>query len=263
MWKFMESVRVAAHRGNSIHYPENTFPAFESALTLPIDQIEMDLHMTRDGEIILMHDHRVDRTTGGTGLVREHTLAEMKRLDAGGWKDNRFAGTRVPTFSEFLEFLKDYPDMTLNVEFKDYPESDAQWAHESADKSIELMERYGIAARSTINSWSAELLEYIDQTYHHAYRLHGYYPHSLMHGRLSRAPYDYLYCVCLFGTKEAPVVDKSAFDDALSRGVEPWVYFPDDSTDSYAGAVANGAKLITANDPEKALAFLRGRGLHR
>ena len=263
MWKYDEPVRVAAHRGDSANYPENTLPAFEAALKYPIDQIEMDLHMTKDREIILMHDHKLDRSTDGSGLIREHTLAEIKKLDAGSWKDNRFAGTRVPTLIEFLELLQDYPDMTLNVELKDYPEADAQWAWESVDKSIALLERYGMSGRVMINSFSAEILEYVDEKYTHTFPLHGYYPFSLLRGKRMRDPFNYVYCACLFGTKEKPVLEKSAFEAALMRGVEPWVFFPDDSLAHCAEAIANGARMITVNDPKKVLAFLREQGLHR
>ena len=113
---YKNKVRVAAHRGNSKYYPENTILGFKEALKLNVDQLEIDLHMTKDGEIIMMHDHKVDRTTNGTGLVRDFTLEEIKKLDAGSWKGEEFAGTQVPTFVEFLELLKDYPEMTVNVE---------------------------------------------------------------------------------------------------------------------------------------------------
>ncbi len=259
----MRTVRVAAHRGNSAAFPENTLPAFESALRLPIDNLEFDLHMTRDREIIVMHDHCLDRTTDGSGLIRAHTLAEIRRLDAGAWKDPRFAGTRVPTFREFLELVKAFPEMTFNVELKDYPRDGAEWAYESTRRIFSLMDEYGITPRSTINSWSGELLEYIDAEYDHRYRLHGYYPLELMGSKLTRDPYSYLYCICLFGTKEAPVAEKAAFDLAATRGVQPWVYYPDDSRDSFRLAIEYGAKLITTNDPAGTLDYLRGRGLHR
>jgi glycerophosphoryl diester phosphodiesterase len=263
MWKYDEPVRVAAHRGDRAYYPENTLPAFESALKYPIDQIEMDLHMTKDGELVLMHDPRLDRCTDGSGLIREHTLAEIKKLDAGGWKDSRFTGTRVPTFQEFLELMQDYPDVGLNVELKDYPEPDVQWARESTDKAIALLQRYGISGRAMINSWSAEILEYVDEKYHLEFPLHGYYPYSNLRGRRTRDPFDYVYCACFYGGEQKPVLEKSAFEAALSRGVEPWVFFPDDSLVHCAEAIANGAKMITANDPQKVLAFLREQGLHR
>ena len=92
---YRNRVLVAAHRGNSRYYPENTMPAFESALTLDIDMIENDLHMTKDGQIIVMHDQKVDRTTDGTGDIRDMTLAELKELDAGAWKGKEFEGTKI------------------------------------------------------------------------------------------------------------------------------------------------------------------------
>lgn len=259
---YKNKVRVAAHRGNSRWFPENTLVAFESALTLPVDQIEIDLHMTQDGEIVMMHDHTVDRTTNGSGLVRDLTLKEIKALDAGGWKGDAFIGTRVPTFIEFLELVKDHPDMTYNVELKDYPLTDPEWARISADKSLELIESYGLADRIWINCWSGELLEYIDEKYGHRYKLHGYHPFELLHGTKTRHPYDYLHCVCLFGTPEAPVVDQKYFDEAINAGVEPWCFFPGDEIENYEMAVNHGAMLLTANDPEKALRYLHSRGLH-
>ena len=259
---YKNKVRVAAHRGNSRWFPENTLPAFESAFKLPVDQMEIDLHMTKDGEIVMMHDHTVDRTTNGTGLVRDLTLKEIKQLDAGAWKGDEFIGTRVPTFIEFLEFIKDHPEMTYNVELKDYPLTDPEWAKVSADKSLALIEKYGIADRIWINCWSGELLEYIDAKYDHRYKLHGYFPFDLLHGTKTRHPYDYLHCVCLFGTKEQPVVDKKYFDEAIAAGVEPWCFFPQDEIENYEGAVNNGCMLLTANDPAKTISYLNSRGLH-
>ena len=109
MLPYQNEIAVAAHRGNSQYYPENTMAAYRSAIELEPDMIEMDVHMTMDGVLICMHDHTVDRTTDGTGLIREKTLAQILKLDAGSWKDPRFAGEKVPTFEEFLELMKDYP----------------------------------------------------------------------------------------------------------------------------------------------------------
>lgn len=263
MWKYDEPVRVAAHRGDRAHYPENTLIAFEASLKYPIDQIEMDLHMTRDGELILMHDHRLERTTDGSGLIRDHTLAEIKALDAGSRKGEQFAGTRVPTFAEFLALLQAHPDVSINVELKDYPEGDEKWAREAADKAIAMLGQYGMVERAFLNSWSAEMLEYLDEAYHGMFPLHGYYPYSCMHGVRTRDPFDYVYCACLYGGEQQPVLSESAFEAALSRGVEPWVFFSDDSLAHCREAIDKGAKMITANDPNKVLTFLREQGLHR
>ena len=92
MMAYKNKVRVAAHRGNSCVCPENTLVAMRSALKLPVDMLEIDLHMTKDGHIILMHDHAVDRTTDHTGLIRDYTLAQIRAMDAGSWKGEAFKG---------------------------------------------------------------------------------------------------------------------------------------------------------------------------
>jgi glycerophosphoryl diester phosphodiesterase len=96
---------ICAHRGASGTHPENTLPALEEAVRLGAHMVEVDLALTRDGEIVLMHDATVNRTTDGNGRVLDFDLAAIKRLDAGIRKDPRFAGTRVPTLAEALAVL--------------------------------------------------------------------------------------------------------------------------------------------------------------
>ena len=74
-------IETAAHRGNVDGFPENTMPAFESAYEIGVDMIELDLRMTKDGEIVVIHDATVDRTSDGHGNVSDMTLAELKKLD--------------------------------------------------------------------------------------------------------------------------------------------------------------------------------------
>src|SRR5690606_33523772 len=93
---------VIAHRGASEDAPENTLPAFELAVSGGCAALETDVRQTQDGRLVLIHDQRVDRTTDGTGLVSELTWQELQSLDAGGWKQQRFAGSRVPILSKFL-----------------------------------------------------------------------------------------------------------------------------------------------------------------
>jgi len=94
-----------AHRGASGPglAPENTLAAFELALSIGSDAIECDVHGTSDGAVVVMHDEKVDRTTNGKGAIAEMTLDALRRLDAGAWKDAKFAGERVPTLREMLE----------------------------------------------------------------------------------------------------------------------------------------------------------------
>lgn len=262
MLPYKNAIAVAAHRGNSRYFPENTMAAFRSALMLRPDMIEIDLHMTLDGQVILMHDHCVNRTTDGRGLVREKTLAEIKRLDAGGWKNEEFRGERVPTFEEFLDLVIKVPDMLFNVELKDYPAQSGAFAYRSAEVSIGMLREAGLLDRCVINSWSGELNEWLADKYDGELMIHAYAPQELMGPNQKRFVYDYAYCVCLFGTDQQPVVEKWKFDFAKGYGAEPWVFFPEEREELYDAAIANGARLFTANDPAWAINYLRDKGLH-
>ena len=114
---------VIAHQGGEQLRPSNTMPAFEHAVELGVDVLEMDIHQTKDGVLILMHDDTVDRTTDGSGVIKEMTLAEIKTLDAGHyWTDDdgatypyRGQGITVPTLAEIFQA---FPDMPMNIEIK-------------------------------------------------------------------------------------------------------------------------------------------------
>jgi glycerophosphoryl diester phosphodiesterase len=110
---------IIAHRGASGNAPENTIAAFSLAVDQGADVIDLDVHMTADGYPVVIHDATLDRTTDGTGLVRSRTLAELRRLDAGSWFHNRFAGERVPTLEEVVEWAKDR--IALSIEVKSTP----------------------------------------------------------------------------------------------------------------------------------------------
>ena len=94
--------QVCAHRGASGTHPENTLAAFAEAVRLGVERVEFDVRRTKDGQLVICHDAKVDRTTNGQGHIWELTLAEIKALDAGGPFDPRFAGERMPTFAEAL-----------------------------------------------------------------------------------------------------------------------------------------------------------------
>src|SRR5690348_13143818 len=114
---------VIAHRGDSAHFPENTIPSFDRGLELGADAIEFDLRVSRDGEVVIIHDPTVDRTTDGTGAVNSLTLAELKDLDAGarftldGGQTFPFRGKglTIPTFDEMLAR---YTSVPLLIEVK-------------------------------------------------------------------------------------------------------------------------------------------------
>ncbi len=109
---------VMAHRGNSAFAPENTLVAFEQALEIGADGCECDVHATADGEIVVIHDATVDRTTDGTGAIGQMTLEQVRALDAGSWKGAEFAGEKVPLLAEVLE--THIGRAMLYIEIKDY-----------------------------------------------------------------------------------------------------------------------------------------------
>ena len=98
---------LAAHRGDRKTCPENTMPAFEQAIAFGVDMIETDIHMTKDGELIIMHDRNTVRTTGHDGLTDQMTLAEIKALDAGGRFSSDYKNTPVPSVKEFIALIRE------------------------------------------------------------------------------------------------------------------------------------------------------------
>ena len=102
----MTNTVLIAHRGLDDTYPENTLPAFEAALDLGMG-VEFDLAMTSDQHLVVIHDDTVDRTTNGTGMAAQMSLAEIRELDAGSWMGEQFAGLKVPTFDEVLALVAD------------------------------------------------------------------------------------------------------------------------------------------------------------
>jgi glycerophosphoryl diester phosphodiesterase len=111
-------VHICGHRGHNVAAPENTFAAFRAAEALGGTSLEIDTVLTRDGEIVVLHDLLVDRTTNGHGAVRDMTLAEVQGLDAGSRFDAKFAGERIPTLRETLQLARDL-DLILEVEIKE------------------------------------------------------------------------------------------------------------------------------------------------
>jgi glycerophosphoryl diester phosphodiesterase len=99
-----------AHRGFSAQYPENTMLAFQKALDIQCDGIEFDVHLTRDGEIVIIHDESLERTTNGHGFVKDKDYAELRKLDAGN-------GERIPTLDEYFDLTEKTPILS-NIELK-------------------------------------------------------------------------------------------------------------------------------------------------
>lgn len=111
--------KIFAHRGSKGTHPENTLASFKEAVRVGSDGIELDVHLTKDGYLVVIHDETVDRTTNGTGEIRNLTLAEIKAMDAGSWFHNKYAGEKIPTLEEVLLLLTELGfNGQLNIELK-------------------------------------------------------------------------------------------------------------------------------------------------
>jgi glycerophosphoryl diester phosphodiesterase len=144
------AVMVIAHRGASSYAPENTLAAFDLALEMGAHHIELDVDLTSDGHIVVIHDDTVDRTTNGSGPVTSHTLAALRALDAGSWFGDKFTGERIPTFHEVLERYKGRAH--LHTEIKGHSPSLAQ-------RTADLIRTHGMEEQVTITSFQNVRLE--------------------------------------------------------------------------------------------------------
>src|SRR5690625_7911098 len=124
---------IFAHRGSAGTHPENTMAAYIEAEKVGAEGLEIDVHLTKDDQLAVIHDNTVNRTTNGSGMVRDYTLAELKKLDAGSWFSPRFQQERIPTLQEVLEFIQNNK-MILNIELKyatlDYVDFEEKVIHE-------------------------------------------------------------------------------------------------------------------------------------
>lgn len=139
---------VIAHRGASSLAPENTMAAVRAALDLGVDVIEIDVHRTSDGELVVIHDVTVDRTTDGEGFVSRLTLAEMQQLDAGSWFGHSFSNERIPTLKEVLEAVKD--KVTLLIELKG-PRTEV--------RTVELVRELGMSNQVILQSFDFQQIQ--------------------------------------------------------------------------------------------------------
>lgn len=141
----INTIKITAHRGCSSEAPENTIPAIEAAINKMVDYAEIDVQLTKDGEVVLMHDNSLRRTTGEKGSVADYTYEELQNFDAGKWFGSEFTGTRIPKFEEVLNLCKG--KIKLNVEIKSKKNTD-----ELEKKVILLIEQYGFQKQCVITS---------------------------------------------------------------------------------------------------------------
>ena len=153
--KQKRKIALIAHRGASDAAPENTLAAIKQALPTPAEFIEIDIHQTKDNQIVVMHDASVARTTNGKGNIADLTLAEIKKLNAGSWYDTAYQNERVPTLEEVLQVVKGQKKLLIEIKKgNDYYEG-------IENQTIALIQKYKAHNWCTLQSFYDPVLEKI------------------------------------------------------------------------------------------------------
>ena len=231
-----------AHRGGSLLWPENTMIAFRGAVEMGYRYLETDIHAARDGVLVLIHDDTLERTTNGSGLVWEHTLAELRRFDAGyhfspdGGQTHpyRGRGVAVPTLEEVVEA---FPDVRLNVDIKQAPAAggpDRQDQPPVLEALADFIEKRGLQDRLLVASFRERVMQEFrsasggavatSATQGEARRF--WLASRLRLERLLRVPYDALQVPARYGSRT--VVDRRLVEAAHGRGVQVHVWTVDE-----------------------------------
>ena len=252
-------VLLGAHRGDRKNFPENTMSAMRSAIEMGCDAIETDVRMTKDGHLVLIHDRDVVRTTNGSGFVDEMTLEEIRALDAGFWKGEEFVGTQIPTVEEFLEYISK-TNAFVNWELKEYPKELGDRAYTCIDKLVELIDRYGMAERSMMNSFSELNLEYVSDKWPGKFVIHGYIHYKKPKDFATKPLETLLDWAAMWNKDEGhPAGFEADYKYAAERDILTCILVKD-VEEQYSEALSMGCRMFTSDDPKTAIEVLKALG---
>jgi glycerophosphoryl diester phosphodiesterase len=245
MNKASEQLVIEAHRGDSTNAPENTLAAFRAAVALPVKWIELDVHPTQDGALVVIHDDTVDRTTDGSGAVCDLTREALRRLDAGSWFDAQFAGERIPTLAEVLDLVA--PTGTrLNIEIKSPPPG-----LDVARPVVELLRQAGKAREYVVSSFDLSVLLEVQATAPEiTLALIGLGPEILPLALQHRLPWIHGYHATL---------DEAIIREAHANGIKVNAWTVDDPS-TLTAWVAKGLDKLCTNRPATMLAAIPRAG---
>jgi glycerophosphoryl diester phosphodiesterase len=148
---------IAAHRGVSSLFPENTMPAFIAALNLGCEMIELDISVTKDKEFVVIHDETLERTTSGTGKISDRFFAEIYGFDAGFKLTEKKISAKVPLLSEVLDLVKNRAVLNVEVKSEVYSKSNAE---DSAEKLLlEMIEKREMTDQVILSSFNHKILQ--------------------------------------------------------------------------------------------------------
>lgn len=238
----MSNIIRIAHRGasGSGHAPENTLAAFQKAIDIGVDGVECDVHCTADGEVVIIHDSALDRTTDSKGNVEKMLFDKVREADAGSWFDPKFAGERVPTLREMLELTKNKTIAVVEIKQNDI-----------ADKVVKVIEDAKAESEVVLISFHAEALEdaqKIAPRIPRAFLMGGRKPVKKLSGIL-----DLIHQAAELGGAldlSGGIISPQLVKESHKRGIAVWAWTID-GEDRMQELAAMGIDAITSNYPEK------------
>lgn len=246
-----KEIMIGGHRGMSASYPENTLPAIEAAIDAGVDLVEFDVYLTHDNVPVLCHDMKLERCSNGEGFVFEKNLAELKKLDFGLFKGKEWEGLRLPTLEELFTFMKNYPDVLMDVDIKP-----ADKDLDCATVACNMAEKTGAIDRCIFNSIDCAVVHQIYERYgRRTVGAPDWYP-SLRNFRPGKnGTFSELWGICVpakgLSLSEALRLEKEGITIVTT---------PADTEDEVNSAIANHARLLLSNNPSVPVE-MRHRGM--
>ncbi|WP_188454946.1 glycerophosphodiester phosphodiesterase [Virgibacillus oceani] len=233
--------KIFAHRGSSGTHPENTFPAFMEAERVGADGIELDVQLTKDNKLVVIHDHTVNRTTNGTGNVRDYTLNELKQLDAGSWFKGDCHDAKIPTLQEVLTWMQ-HNTLFLNIELKNVTLE----LPNLEELILKEIERYNLAHRVIISGFNHYSLRKIHE-------LNPDIECAILYLEKLFKPWDYAAIIGARGLHpHSPKTDRAMITEAEQKGFPVRVYTVNQE-ERMKQLIEYGCSAIITDYPGKAL----------
>lgn len=245
---------IQAHRGYSAVYPENTLLAFERALEVGVEQIELDVALTRDQHVVVIHDDTLERTTNGQGRVGEHTLEELTQLDAGSWKDSAYQDQRIPTLEEVLGRISSQAWLNIEIKVHQHP---ADWITTLTEKTLKLIQAHRAESWVVLASLDFRPLQLIRVSAPELKTMLNNWSDPTVSGGLEQAIKHGLYG----WAPHHPFVDKARVMRAQQAGLV--VEVDSEAHPRIVEWAGWGIRGVSANNPEGLVAFLKQAGIRK
>lgn len=241
-WNFpAKKPLIIGHRGSSAIAPENTIAAFRQSITDGADGVEFDVHLTRDGEVVVIHDGTLGRTTDGQGNIAKKLLTELKQLDAGSWFNKIFEGEQIPTLKETLLFLKG--KITIDIELKSGTN-----AVEAVRRTCEIIKELNMIDEVLLTSFEYRLLRQVKQIDERIPVGFLYEPsHHIKSGVAMARKINARYLILHRRNIRAKMIAEARESDILLGE------YPVDTRTQFERALKNGIDIVFSNNP----AYLR------